>query len=779
MSFHWAPYAAGLVGCGVVDVAAAVSVWRRRGSRGRISLCVLLLAGAIWSFAYALELTASTSAGRQFWGGLKYVGTTALPPAWLIFALQYSGRLTRVRTRLLAALAVEPLVVLLLLAYPSTRALIRSYPLEYSPWTSSPRLGAAYWPHFVYTNLLVLAGSGILLITVIGTSRLYWRQSLTLLVAICLPLLGNAMSSLEVPPFETVDPSPIAVSFAACVLVYGVLRYRLLDLRPVARALVVDTIRDAVLVIDARGQIVDLNPAAQQLVGRSAATAVGCPVKVLLANNQADITPDAQPGAYDVRFHTGDRRRDLDLTVTPLADPRGAAAGQIWVLRDVSERREWERNLRRLAYTDALTGLPNRALFHDRLAQALAVSRRHGTPLAVFFLDLDGFKIINDSAGHEIGDKVLVEVARRLRSSLRAQDTLARLGGDEFAVLLPEITDPRDTHLVADKLLATLTAPQLINGMELSVDASIGVAVFPQDGNDVRRLLRSADVAMYRAKARGRGRVQSFAPALGEQAARRYQLEVELRRGLRAGQFRLAFQPYHELSTGQVVGYEALVRWNHPSRGLLLPASFLPLAEDTGLIEAVDRWVLEQACRQARQWAAPIAVSVNVSPARFAAGDLHQQVTDTLADTGLHPSRLTLELSERTLFDDTPEASPTLVDLATAGVGLALDDFGAGYTSLGHLRRLPLTQVKIDRSLVTALGREDDDSPIVEAVISFVHTLGLPVTAEGIEQPHQLDRLVNLGCEFGQGFLLGRPQPFPTPGNLAALPPRERTIGEE
>ncbi len=636
----------------------------------------------------------------------------------------------------------------------------------------------AYWPHFVYAYVLVLIGSAILLITMLGTSRLYWRQSLTLLVAICLPLLGNAMFSLDVPPFELVESSPIAVSLAACVLVYGVLRYRLLDLRPVARALVMDTIRDAVLVIDARGQIVNLNPAAQQLVGRSAATVVGCPVHVLLAE-QTGIVSDAEPGVYDVWFDAGDRGRDLELTVTPLADPRGAAAGQIWVFHDVSERREWERNLRRLAYTDPLTGLPNRALFYDRLGQALAVSRRHDTPLAVFFLDLDGFKVINDSVGHEIGDKVLVEVARRLRSGLREQDTLARLGGDEFAVLLPEVTDPRDTRVVADKLLATLTAPQLINGLELTVDASIGVAVFPQDGSDVRRLMRSADIAMYRAKARGRGRVQTFAPALGEQAARRQQLEVELRRGLRAGQLRLVFQPYHELSTRQVVGYEALVRWNHPGRGLLLPASFLPLAEDTGLIEAVDRWVLDQACRQARQWASPLAVSVNVSPARFAAGDLHQQVTDTLAETGLDPSRLTLELSERTLFDDAPDAFPFLVDLAAAGVGLALDDFGAGYTSLGHLRRLPLTQVKIDRSLVVALGSEDDDSPIVAAVISFAHTLGFSVTAEGIEQPHQLDRLVGLGCEFGQGFLIGRPQPVPASGNLVTVPHRNRTIGEE
>ena len=241
--------------------------------------------------------------------------------------------------------------------------------------------------------------------------------------------------------------------------------------------------------------------------------------------------------------------------------------------------------------------------------------------------------------------------------------------------------------------------------------------------------------------------------------------------GCAAGQLRLVFQPYHELSSGRVVGYEALVRWNHPRHGLLWPASFLPLAEDTGLIEAVDRWVLDQACRQARQWASPLAVSVNVSPAQLRGGDLFRHVSDILSQTGLNPTRLTLELNECTLFDE-PETLALLKDLSAAGVSLALDDFGAGYTSLGHLRRLPLTQLKIDRSLVLALGDDGEDVPIVAAVIGFAHALGLCVTAEGIERPQQLKRLRGLGCEYGQGFFIGRPQATPAPGNLEY--PRQR-----
>ncbi len=749
-----------LVVTGVVDIAAALSVWRRRGRVGRASLCAVLLAAAVWCVAYALELAASGNS-RVLWGALKFIGTTLLPPAWLIFALQYTGRLTRPGRRLLAALAIEPALVLLLLAYPPTRSLIRSYPPgQLRATLPSVHLGVAYWVHFVYTNALVLAGSAVLLLTLMRISRLYWRQSILLGVAICLPLIANAMSSLDVAPFAQFNATPVAVSFSAWTLVLGVLRYQLLDLRPVARTLIVETMRDAVVVADAHGHVVDVNPAAQRLLGIPAAALIGCPADTLLADYE---TPDrhGQMRPHELTRESWERTGDLELVVTPLIDHRGATAGRVLVFRDVSERKELERNLRQLAYTDALTGLPNRTLFHDRVKQGLAIASRQDSPLAVCFLDLDRFKVINDSLGHDVGDRVLISVARRLGACLREEDTLARLGGDEFAILLPEITTARGSSAVADKLLRALAAPQLINGHELTVGASIGIALFPQNGSDVQSLLRSADAAMYSAKARGRGRVALFTPDLGERNTRRQQLEVELRRGLRTGQMQLAFQPYHELASGTMVGYEALVRWKHPRSGLLAPASFLALAEDAGLLEAIDRWVLDEACRQARSWSTALTVSVNVSPGRLRAGDLRQHIAHILGQTQLDPGRLTLELSERTLFDDEPDAFGMLSEIATAGVGVALDDFGAGYASLGHLRRLPLTQLKIDRSLVATLG-QNGDSPIVSAVTSFAHALGLSVIAEGIEHPAQLERLVDLGCDLGQGFLFGHPQPAST-----------------
>jgi diguanylate cyclase (GGDEF)-like protein len=773
--YHVSFYAAVLIGSGAADVAAAIGVWRRRGSPGRNSLCVAMLATAAWSLAYALELSAPGTSDRELWGALKYVGITVLPPAWLLFALQYTGRMGRPSARFLGALTVEPVVVLALLAAPATRHLIHFYPSGPPKPIPTASAGFLYWPHTVYSNALVLTGSAILLVTVMRVSRLYWRQSITLLVAICLPLIGNALVDFNAPPFQHLDPTPLATSVAAWVLVLGVLRYRLLDLRPVARTHVVEMMRDAVLVVDAHGHVVDLNPSAVHLLGRRAGELVGRPVAALLSELGGPAgLPD--PGVYDLQLGASDRERDMELAVTPLEDARGSTAGRVLVFRDVTERRELERELRRLAYTDRLTGLPNRALFYDRLEQALVMAVRRDVPVAVLFLDIDRFKIINDGLGHGIGDKVLMSVARRLRRCLRAEDTLARLGGDEFAILLPEIANRRDSYLVTDKCLSALSGPELIGGHELTVNASIGVAFFPEDGADVQHLLRNADAAMYRAKARGGGRVETFTHLLEKEVTRRQQIEVELRRGLRSGQLRVLFQPYRELATGKLVGYEALVRWNHPHRGMLLPDAFLPLAAETGLIEAVDRWVLAEACRQARQWPAPLVVSVNVSAGRLRRGDLYQDTAAILAETRLNPSRLVLELSERILFDEVPDAVSSLGELAAAGVGLALDDFGAGYTSLEQLRRLPVSQVKIDRSLIAAVDQSEDDAAIVAAVIGFAHALGLSVTAEGIERSSQLDRLTELGCEYGQGFLFSPPAAAPGVDETDATERRPRVF---
>ena len=698
MGYHWSAYAWVLCVAAAADAVAFARVWRRRGATGATSLCVVLAGAGWWCLAYALQLAAPTVDGAVLWGAVKYVGTTALPPAWFVFALQYTGR-GRTGPRLYAALCVEPLIVLGLLAVPRTRALIRYYPAGPSSPVPQPRLGAAYWVHFAYTNVLVLAASVLLLTMLIRSSRLFWRQTSTLLVAIFLPILGNLLSSVNVPPFETLDPTPLAVSVAAVVLVHGVLRFRLLDLVPVARTLVLKTLQDAVLVVDALGRVVDLNPAAQKLIGHSAREAVGRPVAALL-DEPAAASALADPGIYEVVSKLGGQARHLELTVTPLADLRGSAAGRLLLFRDVSDRARLEQDLRRLAYYDTLTGLPNRTLFNDRLEHELSRARRHGECMAVFFVDLDRFKVINDSLGHELGDKVLTSVALRMQNCLRAEDTLARLGGDEFAVLLPGIGDDGSATIVADRLLASLVVPHHIGGHELTVGASLGVALFPRDGSDVDRLLRSADTAMYRAKARGRGRAAVFVPTLAEQAARRQRLEADLRRGLRAGELELVYQPYRALPTGAVVGVEALVRWHHPRLGMLPPAAFVPLAEDSGLVEALDSWVLRRACEQARRWSAPVAISVNVSPPTLRAGDLLREVPLVLRDVGLPANRLVLELNERTVFDDEPEALAALADTRRVG----------RRCRVGRLRR----RTHVPRPAAVAAAHDAEDRPVTD-----------------------------------------------------------------
>jgi diguanylate cyclase (GGDEF)-like protein len=418
--------------------------------------------------------------------------------------------------------------------------------------------------------------------------------------------------------------------------------------------------------------------------------------------------------------------------------------------------------LSRMAFHDSLTGLPNRALLLDRLEHALVLRNRHQRPVAVLFVDLDNFKLVNDSLGHDAGDVLLQRVAERLQSAMRAGDTLARFGGDEFIVLLEEAADAAEALAVADRLASVLRVPIDVEGRSMVVDVSIGVAMSGSNHDRPSDLLRDADLALYRAKTGGKGRSALFEPGLATAAVQRMDLENDLRLALERQEFCLHYQPIIDLATGALVGWEGLVRWQHPERGLVPPSDFIPIAEETGLIVAIGQWVLEEACRQAGIWreqtdSRELIMSVNLSGRQFQQPSLATDVQRALAKAGLEAHALKLEITESVVMQDVELASATLGALAALGVRVAIDDFGTGYSSLAYLKRFPIETLKIDRSFVSGIVDDAQDAAIVRSVIALADALNLTVTAEGIENSAQRTRLVELGCDLGQGYLFGRP----------------------
>jgi diguanylate cyclase (GGDEF)-like protein/PAS domain S-box-containing protein len=427
---------------------------------------------------------------------------------------------------------------------------------------------------------------------------------------------------------------------------------------------------------------------------------------------------------------------------------------------EIAERRLAEQRAQHLADHDALTGLPNRRLLEDRLTQALALSTRNRRQTAVVFVDLDRFKAINDTLGHSVGDALLKEIARRLVGQLREGDTICRIGGDEFVVVLPEVNRSADVVNVAQKLIEQLSAPAVIEGNELSITPSLGISVFPVDGRDAETLIRNADAAMYHAKEMGRANYQFFTAEMNQAASRRLALELDLRRALGKGELRVYYQPIVDLAGGGVAGHEALLRWRHPERGLVTPAEFIQLAEDTGLIVGIGEWVLREACR----WAVFIGVerglpvAVNLSARQLKDPKLADTVSRALQETGLPARLLEIEIAESTAMQHAEATLGTLKKLKELGVSIAIDDFGTSYSSLAHLKRLPVDKLKIDRSFVAELPGGRGEHAVVAAIVALARALGIPVIAEGVETEAQKTFLKACDCGFIQGRLVGEPK---------------------
>jgi diguanylate cyclase (GGDEF)-like protein/PAS domain S-box-containing protein len=531
----------------------------------------------------------------------------------------------------------------------------------------------------------------------------------------------------------------------------------------------IDQASIAIFRIDEEGRILEANDQACSSLGYSRDELCGMTVSDIDADFELARWREHRkkiPDTGSATIETRHRRKDgtifpVEVTVNYL-DYEGKTFSYSFA-QDITERKRYEEQLEFLATHDELTGLANRTLLHDRLAQSLHYAQRSGRFVAVLLLDVDRFKVINDSLGHGVGDQVLQAVARRLQDTVREADTVARLGGDEFVVLLAEVADVDDVGLVAHKILQRLAEPHVIADRDMSLTASCGISLYPKDCEDVSMLVRNADVAMYRSKREGGNSISFYSPDMNARILETLELEGALRQALEREEFCLHYQPKVDLTNGRIIGCEALVRWQHPKRGMITPADFIPLAEETGLIVPLGVWVLQEACRQAAAWQAAglpaMSMSVNISARQFRMQGLPQLVADTLEQTGLDPRHLMLELTESILMVEPEAAVEIMNNLKRFGIRFSLDDFGTGYSSLSYLSRFPFDQVKIDRSFVQGIVHDADSATIATSIIALAHRMGLKVVAEGVETEGQLGYLRKHNCDEIQGFLFSRPVP--------------------
>ena len=536
--------------------------------------------------------------------------------------------------------------------------------------------------------------------------------------------------------------------------------------------------REAILITDASNRIVAVNPAFTNLTGYNMAEIIGENPKILASGH-------AEPGFYAAMWQSlnqnsfwqgeiWDKRKNGStypkwLSISVIHDAAGAVQNYVANFNDISSSKEAADRLAHLAYHDPLTQLPNRLSFESQLTQSLRICEREGRQLALMVIDLDNFKNINDTLGHHIGDEVLQKVALRLRDCIRSSDLVARLGGDEFVVVLPEIDSPLVAARVANKIQQNLADAYLVAGYSLYATPSIGISLFPTDGQDAPTLLRNADSAMYHAKSAGRNNHQFYASRMNEAAGERLRLEGALRHAVaeitpEASQFQLHFQPQINASTGRVIGLEALLRWNSPTFGSVSPLRFIAIAEETGLIQPLGDWVIWETCRQIRELKTHgitnVRVAINISAQQLRHENLLLLVQGALACYGLEPSDIELEVTESTAMQNTEVTLGILDQLAAMGILLAIDDFGTGYSSLAYLKHLPIQHLKIDRSFVTDIETDANDAAICAATIALGHNLGLKLIAEGVETEQQREFLSRLGCDVLQGYLYSKPLPL-------------------
>ena len=524
---------------------------------------------------------------------------------------------------------------------------------------------------------------------------------------------------------------------------------------------------------DVSFRVVEWNPAAERIFGYSRQEALGRQAASLIAAERScdaiatlwkRLLIDKHSAQVTIENRTkGERNIVCEWYYTPLVDAQGRVLSVMTLAQDVTANRQAQERLNYLAYHDDLTGLPNRSLYNDRLSQAMIEARRQGRYVGVMLLDIDHFKMVNDTVGHEAGDELLRDIGKRLSVCVRESDTVARFGGDEFGMVLADMADPRDAIFVAQKMLDSFAPPFFVGGRELFVGPSIGITIYPVDSDDLDALVKNADAAMYHAKAQGRNNFQFYSAELTARAQSRLDMETSLRRALERREFLLHYQPKFSLETGEMTGVEALIRWQHPELGMVSPQDFIGIAEESGLILPIGEWVLRAACEQVKRWhdegLGQVRLAVNLSTKQFRHSRLKETLAGVLAETGFDPRYLEFEITESVLMDSSAAVSEVLADLKAMGISISVDDFGTGYSSLSYLKRFPIDALKIDRSFVRDVPADHDDAAIVRAIIAMSHSLRMKVIAEGVETEEQQQFLRAEGCDEIQGFFSGRPVP--------------------
>ncbi len=544
-------------------------------------------------------------------------------------------------------------------------------------------------------------------------------------------------------------------------------------------AAILDTVGALVLVTDRDGCVVRFNRACERLTGYVYDDVKGKVAwDILWSKEDAEAVKEIFSSLSYDKFHTthlsdnkqanesywvckSGSQRLISWSYNVILDQNGYVSYLLATGIDVTQHRLVERRLDYLTHFDSLTDLPNRTLFYDRLSNALGQARRYDQMFALLFLDLDGFKYVNDTLGHDMGDLLLKKAAKKLPLCVRNSDTVAHIGGDEFVIILPMINDIRDAAIVADKILDVFTKSFQLDNHECFVGVSIGISIYPTDGDDIDTLLKNADISMYKAKDTGKNNYKFYNSDMNAKAMRRLKLENNLRRALQRSEFTLNFQPKYELSCDTIAGMETLIRWNTPQHGFVSPVEFIPVAEETGLIIPIGEWVLRKSCFYGKQWQESghkhLIMAVNLSARQFKSYDLIKSIESILEETGYNPEQLELELTESVVMEDAESAIKVLRNIKNMGIHIAIDDFGMGYSSLSYLKRFPIDRLKIDRSFVNDITTDTDDAAIATAIIAMAHSLKLKVTAEGVETVEQLEFLRSLNCDEAQGYLFSKP----------------------